>query len=65
VDLLIRAARPRLGPARLDAMRDALAGLLGLDGSAVAVHASSGNLDGAEGAGRSIAATAIVRLARR
>ena len=54
----IRGARPRLGAARLDAMRDAIAGLLGTAPSAVAVHASTGNLDGPEGAGRSVSATA-------
>ena len=37
-------------------MRDAIAALLGLEPSAVNVKASSGNLDGAEGAGRSISA---------
>jgi 2-C-methyl-D-erythritol 4-phosphate cytidylyltransferase/2-C-methyl-D-erythritol 2,4-cyclodiphosphate synthase len=65
VDLLIRGARPRLGPARLDAMRDVIAGLVGTASSSVAVHASSGNLDGPEGAGRSISATAIVQVVRR
>jgi 2-C-methyl-D-erythritol 2,4-cyclodiphosphate synthase len=64
VDLLIRGARPRLGAGRLEAMRDAVAALLGLDRAAVAVHASTGNLDGAEGAGRSIAASAMVRVVR-
>ena len=65
LDLLIRGARPHLGGARLDAMRDAIAGLLGTLPSAVAVHASSGNLDGPEGAGRSISASAIVQVVRR
>ena len=65
VDLLIRGARPRLGAARLDAMRDEIASLIGTASSSVAVHASSGNLDGPEGAGRSISATAIVQVVRR
>jgi 2-C-methyl-D-erythritol 2,4-cyclodiphosphate synthase len=65
VDLLIRGARPHLGAARLDAMRDVIAGSLGLAPTAVSVHASSGNLDGPEGAGRSISASAIVQLVRR
>ena len=43
-------------------MRDAIAGLLGLDRSAVNVKASTGNLDGAEGAGRSISALAIASV---
>ena len=37
-------------------MRDRIADLLGLDRAAVNVKASTGNLDGAEGAGRSISA---------
>lgn len=65
VDLLIRGARPRLGAARLDAMRDAIASLLGTAPSAVAVHASTGNLDGPEGAGRSVSATVVVQVVRR
>jgi 2-C-methyl-D-erythritol 4-phosphate cytidylyltransferase/2-C-methyl-D-erythritol 2,4-cyclodiphosphate synthase len=65
VDVLIRGARPRLGAVRLDAMRDTIAGLVGTASSAVAVHASSGNLDGPDGAGRSISATAVVQVVRR
>ncbi len=61
VDLTVVAARPRLS-AYLDPMRDAIAGLLGLDRSAVNVKASTGNLDGAEGAGRSISALAIASV---
>jgi 2-C-methyl-D-erythritol 2,4-cyclodiphosphate synthase len=64
VDLTIEAGRPRLGPARLDAMRDAVAALVGLPASAVSVKASSGNLSGPEGAGRAISASALVGLAR-
>jgi 2-C-methyl-D-erythritol 2,4-cyclodiphosphate synthase len=62
LDLIIEAARPRLGAERLDAMRDALAAQLGLDPQAVSVRASTGNLDGAPGAGRSIAARALVAV---
>jgi 2-C-methyl-D-erythritol 4-phosphate cytidylyltransferase/2-C-methyl-D-erythritol 2,4-cyclodiphosphate synthase len=65
VDVLIVAARPRLGGERLEAMREAVAGLVGLAPEAVSMRASSGNLDGPEGAGRSISATALVTVARR
>ena len=61
VDLTIIAARPWLG-AHLDAMRSAIADLLALDRAAVNVKASSGNLDGSEGAGRSISALAIAMI---
>ncbi len=64
VDLLIRGTRPHLGATRLGAMRDAIAELLGTSTEAVAVHASSGNLDGPDGAGRSISAHAIVQVVR-
>ena len=61
VDLTIVAARPRLA-AHLDPMRDAIATLLGVDRAAVNVKASTGNLDGAEGAGRSISALAVATV---
>ena len=61
VDLTIIAARPRLGP-YLDAMRDAIADSLGLPVEAVNVKASTGNLDGPDGAGRSISALAIASI---
>ena len=61
VDLTITGSRPRLG-SHLDAMRDAIAGLLGLPSTAVGVKASTGNLDGATGAGRAIAADATVTV---
>ena len=61
VDVTVVGARPLLG-AHLEPMRDSIAGLLGLDPSAVNVKASSGNLDGAEGAGRSISALAIATV---
>ncbi|HEY3336630.1 MAG TPA: 2-C-methyl-D-erythritol 2,4-cyclodiphosphate synthase [Candidatus Limnocylindrales bacterium] len=61
VDLVIIGARPKLGP-RLDTMRGAIAGLLGLDEAAVNVKASTGNLAGDEGAGRSISVRAVATL---
>lgn len=61
VDLVIIGARPRLGH-RLDAMRAAIAGLLGLPPEAVNVKASTGNLAGDEGAGRSMSARAVATL---
>jgi 2-C-methyl-D-erythritol 4-phosphate cytidylyltransferase/2-C-methyl-D-erythritol 2,4-cyclodiphosphate synthase len=60
LDLTIVGARPRLGGARLDRMRGILAELLGLAPGAVAVQASSGNLSGDDGAGRTISASALV-----
>jgi 2-C-methyl-D-erythritol 4-phosphate cytidylyltransferase / 2-C-methyl-D-erythritol 2,4-cyclodiphosphate synthase len=62
VDLTIVAARPRLA-ALLPSMGEAIAAALGIDSTAVNVKASTGNLGGSEGAGRSISATAIVWLA--
>jgi 2-C-methyl-D-erythritol 4-phosphate cytidylyltransferase/2-C-methyl-D-erythritol 2,4-cyclodiphosphate synthase len=59
VDLTVVAARPRLA-GHLDAMRDAIAGVLGIAPGAVDVKASTGNLAGMEGAGRGISAQAIV-----
>ena len=64
VDLTIIAARPRLA-SWLDPMRDRIAALLGLDPGAVNVKASTGNLDGAEGAGRSISALAVATVGAR
>jgi 2-C-methyl-D-erythritol 4-phosphate cytidylyltransferase / 2-C-methyl-D-erythritol 2,4-cyclodiphosphate synthase len=61
VDLVIIGARPRLG-ARLDAMRDAVAVLLGVPATNVNVKASTGNLAGDEGAGRSMSARAVATV---
>jgi len=61
VDATIVAARPRLG-VRLDAIRASVADLLGLPESHVSIKASTGNLDGMEGAGRGISASAIATL---
>jgi 2-C-methyl-D-erythritol 4-phosphate cytidylyltransferase/2-C-methyl-D-erythritol 2,4-cyclodiphosphate synthase len=65
VDLTITGARPLLGPERLDSMGAAVAGLLGLAPAEVGVKASTGNLQGPEGAGRSISAAAVASLVRR
>jgi 2-C-methyl-D-erythritol 4-phosphate cytidylyltransferase/2-C-methyl-D-erythritol 2,4-cyclodiphosphate synthase len=61
VDVTIVGARPRLGD-QLDAIRDRLASLLGLASDAVSVKASTGNLQGMEGAGRGISAEALVTI---
>jgi 2-C-methyl-D-erythritol 4-phosphate cytidylyltransferase/2-C-methyl-D-erythritol 2,4-cyclodiphosphate synthase len=61
VDLTIVAHRPRLDGHR-DAMRVAIAGLLGLAVDAVNVKASTGNLDGSVGAGRSISTLALATI---
>ncbi len=62
IDLTIVGARPRLAPV-LEAMRTAIAAIVQLPVDAVGVKASTGNLDGAEGAGRVLSATAIVTIA--
>ena len=59
--MTVIAARPRLA-VQLDPMRDAIAASSGSIGRAVNVKASTGNLDGAEGAGRSISALAIATV---
>jgi 2-C-methyl-D-erythritol 4-phosphate cytidylyltransferase / 2-C-methyl-D-erythritol 2,4-cyclodiphosphate synthase len=61
IDLTIIAARPRLAT-HLDSMRSAIAELLELDDDAVNVKASTGNLEGPEGAGRCITALAIANV---
>ena len=62
IDLTIVASRPRLA-GLLPAMGEAIAAALGVAPQAVNVKASTGNLGGPEGAGRSISATAIAWLA--
>ncbi len=64
VDVTVVAARPRLGD-HLDTMRAAIAAVLGLDPSESNVKASTGNLDGSEGAGRSVSALALVTIEAR
>jgi 2-C-methyl-D-erythritol 4-phosphate cytidylyltransferase / 2-C-methyl-D-erythritol 2,4-cyclodiphosphate synthase len=61
VDLTIVAARPKLA-ALLPAMGEAIAAALGVEAAAVNVKASTGNLAGSEGAGRSISASAVAWL---
>lgn len=61
VDLTIVGARPRLAH-HVDAMRAAIAVVLGVATGAVNVKASTGNLDGPEGAGRSISALALATI---
>jgi 2-C-methyl-D-erythritol 2,4-cyclodiphosphate synthase len=63
IDVTIVAARPRLA-GLLPAMGEAIAAAAGIDPQAVNVKASTGNLGGPEGAGRSISANAIAYLAR-
>jgi 2-C-methyl-D-erythritol 4-phosphate cytidylyltransferase/2-C-methyl-D-erythritol 2,4-cyclodiphosphate synthase len=61
IDLVIIGARPRLGE-RLDEMRAAIAAAVGVEAGLVSVKASTGNLAGDEGAGRSISARAIATV---
>jgi 2-C-methyl-D-erythritol 4-phosphate cytidylyltransferase/2-C-methyl-D-erythritol 2,4-cyclodiphosphate synthase len=58
-------ARPKLGPQRIDAMRERLAALLDADRDSVSISASTGNLYGSEGAGLVISATCLVAVHRR
>jgi 2-C-methyl-D-erythritol 4-phosphate cytidylyltransferase/2-C-methyl-D-erythritol 2,4-cyclodiphosphate synthase len=59
VDVTIVGLRPRVGPFR-EAMRESIAGLLGLPLERVSVKASSGNGLGELGRGEGIAATVVV-----
>ena len=61
VDVTITGSRPRLA-AHLGPMRASFAGLLGLPDGQVEVKASTGNLDGSQGAGRGLAATAVATI---
>jgi 2-C-methyl-D-erythritol 2,4-cyclodiphosphate synthase len=61
IDLVIVAARPRLA-GRLDEMRDVIAALLGMESARINVKASTGNLEGWEGAGRGISASAVATV---
>jgi 2-C-methyl-D-erythritol 4-phosphate cytidylyltransferase / 2-C-methyl-D-erythritol 2,4-cyclodiphosphate synthase len=65
VDLTITAARPRLGGARLDRMREVIAGLAHLPAGSVSVKAATGNLAGSDGAGVTISATALAAVVAR
>jgi 2-C-methyl-D-erythritol 2,4-cyclodiphosphate synthase len=64
VDLTVVAHRPRLST-HLDAMLVSIAAILGLEPSAISVKASTGNLDGSEGAGRSISTLALATIEAR
>ena len=61
VDLTIVGARPRLA-GHLEAIGVAIAGLLDVAVDAVAVKASTGNLEGAEGGGRALSALALATI---
>ena len=61
VDVTIVAARPRVGPHR-EAMRDRLAGVLGVDRSAVSVKATTTDGLGSIGRGDGVAAWAVALL---
>ena len=61
VDVTILGARPRLAP-RLEEIRGRIAQLLGIDAARVSVKASTGNLEGMEGAGRGISAYAVAEV---
>lgn len=63
VDLVVIGARPRLG-GRLEAMRVAIAAILGVGAGSVNVKASTGNLSGDDGAGRSMSARAVATVVR-
>jgi len=61
IDVTITASRPKLADL-LPAMEVAIAAAIGVAVSSVNVKASTGNLDGPEGTGRSISASAIAWL---
>ena len=63
VDMTIVAARPKLGSAAAVRWPLRSPAILGLERDAVNVKASTGNLGGPEGAGRSISASADAWLA--
>jgi 2-C-methyl-D-erythritol 4-phosphate cytidylyltransferase/2-C-methyl-D-erythritol 2,4-cyclodiphosphate synthase len=60
-DLTIVAARPRLTH-HLEAIRASVAAALGVDLAAVNIKASTGNLDGSEGAGRAMSTLALTTI---
>lgn len=61
VDTTVVAERPKLGPAKR-AIQERLAGVLGLDPSAVGVKASTGEGLGFVGRGEGVAALAVAQL---
>ena len=62
IDCTVVAGRPRLA-AVLPAMGERIAAILGIDPDRVNIKASTGNLDGMEGAGRGISAQVVAVLA--
>jgi 2-C-methyl-D-erythritol 4-phosphate cytidylyltransferase/2-C-methyl-D-erythritol 2,4-cyclodiphosphate synthase len=62
VDVTIVGARPQLG-SRLEEMRTRIAEILGQEVEGVSVKASTGNLEGMEGAGRGISARVVAVVA--
>jgi 2-C-methyl-D-erythritol 4-phosphate cytidylyltransferase/2-C-methyl-D-erythritol 2,4-cyclodiphosphate synthase len=64
VDATVIGARPKLG-GRLDALRDTIADQLGLPSGVVNIKASTGNLDGTEGAGRGMSALVVATIEQR
>ena len=64
LDCTVVAGRPRLAR-HLEQMASRIAELVDADPASVNVKASTGNLDGMEGAGRGISATAVVTLEPR
>jgi 2-C-methyl-D-erythritol 4-phosphate cytidylyltransferase/2-C-methyl-D-erythritol 2,4-cyclodiphosphate synthase len=64
LDCTIVAGRPRLAD-RLPAIGERIAAILGIEVTAVNVKASTGNLDGMEGAGRGISAHVVAVLVAR
>jgi 2-C-methyl-D-erythritol 4-phosphate cytidylyltransferase/2-C-methyl-D-erythritol 2,4-cyclodiphosphate synthase len=65
VQVSLIGARPKLGARRIDAMRESLALVIGIDVADVSIVASTGNLYGPEGAGLVISATCLVVAHRR
>ena len=63
IDTTVVAARPRLA-GRLDEIRASIAAIVAVDVDRVSVKASTGNLDGSEGAGRTISALALAIIER-
>jgi len=61
IDLTVVAGRPKLA-GYLDTMAGEIGRAVGLPASAVAVKASTGNLEGPEGAGRAISALAVATI---
>jgi 2-C-methyl-D-erythritol 2,4-cyclodiphosphate synthase len=61
IDVTITAGRPRLGD-HAEEMRGSIAGMLGVTPEDVSIQLSTGNLQGPEGEGRAISASAVAVL---